>query len=258
MIVLSARDVSVRIGSQTILDRVALPDIAAGQIVGVIGPNGSGKSTLLRALAFKDRAVGHVTISGGNGAQGRHVYMPQGLPLPSPLRAYELLVSHARALGERSATRSIHNRISILFEKLGLSDLALRPMSELSGGQRQLIGYALAISRQPDLLLLDEPTSALDIRWQLRLLDDIRSYVRDHQAACIAALHDIDLAARACDRLILLSEGRSVASGAPDAVLTPDNLAAVYGVRTHLYERSDGALGIEILGSHSEGGERHA
>ncbi len=253
MSVLGATTVSASYGSQKVLDGVVVSDIQPGEIVGVLGPNGSGKSTLLRALAFKGKGGGgKVKLESDGPIAERSVYMPQSLPSPSPLRAYELLASQARALGDNLSAASLHIQISDVLRGLGISELAMRPMSELSGGQRQLIGYALAISRTPDLLFLDEPTSALDIRWQLRLFENIRRYVSDNRAACLAAVHDIGLAARACDKLLLLSNGAAVATGRPEDVLTEDNLAVVYGVRAHTYQRSDGALGIEILGSENE------
>jgi iron complex transport system ATP-binding protein len=247
MTALAISHLTVRYGTLVALNDVSLPPATSGTIVGILGPNGSGKSTLLRTLADGAPQEGRVEVEAA-GDRRPFVYTPQSLPQPTSLLAYELLIAHAEALAPLAGKRRIEARVEEVFERIGIADLAMRPMRELSGGKRQLIGFALAVLSGPAILLLDEPTSALDIRWQLTLLQHVRNYVTENDAICLVALHDIGLAARACDTLALLHEGRLVASGEPEQVLSEINLAEVYGVRSNVYRRADGSTGIDILG----------
>lgn len=253
MTLLRARNIGVSYGKREALSAIDLPDIEAGQVVGLIGPNGSGKSTLLRAVAGELRATGEISLYAeagtraiDDGTRGGIVYLPQALPQPSSLLAYELLSAHAEASGRFRSRRQIEQRVDETFEELGIRDLALRPMHELSGGKRQLVGFAVALLHRPRLLLADEPTSALDLAWQIALLRAVRRYVVDG-AAAIAALHDLALAARHCDLLVLLAEGRLVASGRPRDVLTERNVANVYRVDVRIEWRASGGPIIEVV-----------
>ena len=134
--------------------------------------------------------------------------------------------------------------IARVFATLGLDALALRPLNELSGGQRQMIGLAQVLVRAPRLLLLDEPTSALDLRWQLQVLQAVRTLVSKGQTLAMIAVHDLNLALRFCDRIVVLGQGRVLASGRPADVLTPALLRTAYGVRARV-ERC--ALGHPIV-----------
>src|SRR5690606_29342473 len=121
--------------------------------------------------------------------------------------------------------------ISRVFATLDLDALALRPLNELSGGQRQMIGLAQVLVRAPRLLLLDEPTSALDLRWQLQVLQTVREQVGEARTLAMIAVRDLTLARRFCDRIVVPGKGRVLAAGRPSQVLTPGLLHAAYGVR---------------------------
>lgn len=258
MTLLSVNGLTVRYGNFTALDQVTLPPLPTGSITGVLGPNGSGKSTLLRTLGLGPRPEGVVTLTRDIQSEtpmglSDFVYTPQSLPQASSLLAYELLLAHAETRFPGLGKAALRQLVQAVFNTVGLSDLAMRPMHELSGGKRQMVGFALAILTRPRVLLLDEPTSALDIRWQLVLFEKIRDYVRNYPAGALVALHDIALAARCCDVLVLLDRGRVVATGKPDTVLTAENLRTVYGVSATLFRRIDGSTGIDILGAAVEG-----
>jgi iron complex transport system ATP-binding protein len=239
--ILVARGLSVFHGREATLRGVTLPDLAPGRIMGVIGPNASGKSTLLRGIAGELRSTGEILIEGRPLAALPPVarracisYLPQSLPQPSALTPYEL----ARAFGETVMTdlsaRARDARIEAAFAALDLLAYALRPLRELSGGKRQLVGFALATLRAPRLLLLDEPTSALDLRWQFGLMAQARRIVTQTGCACLIALHDLGMALRCCDLVVLLEEGRLVAAGAPETVITAEILRAVYGIEAEI------------------------
>jgi iron complex transport system ATP-binding protein len=107
-------------------------------------------------------------------------------------------------------------------------------MATLSGGQRQMAGLAQLLARSPRLLLLDEPTSALDVRWQLLLFQALRTHVTTNRTLCVMAVHDLNLAARFCDDMLLMGQGQLLVSGSPQAVLTPAMLHRAYGVHARV------------------------
>ena len=262
MNLLVAENLTVRYGGYTALDRVSLPPLDRGQIVGVIGPNASGKSTLLRALADGSVQEGTARLAGRpldqiSAGERRRLLalLPQSLPQPSALYAYELVMAHARAANLGLSGRELEERVSDIFERLELTALALRPLRELSGGKRQLVGVAMTFVRQPQLLLLDEPTSALDLRWQFILMAQVRSFVDRRQAGCIVALHDVNIALRYCDAVVLLDGGRVAASGTPGTVVTRENLAKVYGVEADVRVLEHGHTAVAIHGPINKGRE---
>ena len=225
---------SVRYGQRPVLTDLCLPPVAAGSVVGLLGANGAGKSTLLRTLAGLQSATGTATLDGQSLLTSTHHeavgYLPQSLPQGSPLLAYEAVLSTLRATRPDLSRRAAEQRIETVFDRLGLRDLALRTMAQLSGGQRQMVGLAQVLVRQPRLLLLDEPTSALDLRWQLSVLQTVRSLTVDHGCLALVAIHDINLAARFCDRLLILGDGTVIADGPPASALTPATLSDAYAV----------------------------
>lgn len=128
----------------------------------------------------------------------------------------------------------------MVFNQLGLESLALRKMQELSGGQRQLIGLAQVLVRRSSLLLLDEPTSALDLHSQLTVLQAIKKETQENNAIALVASHDINLALRFCDQLLLLLPNGKVHFGSPEQVLTPEYLTQAYQVEGRVEACSKG------------------
>lgn len=251
---LRVRGLAAGYGGAEVLRDIDLPDLADGQMLGLLGPNASGKSTLMRCLSREMRAGGLIELdglaqdrAGARGWRAKVAAMPQSPPAPSALMPMELMWSTARALDLALSDAELGRRIEAIFAAIGLLPVALSPLHTLSGGKRQLVGLALALIREPDLLLLDEPTSALDLRWRLVVLDLVRDRLTRQGGMAIAALHDIDLAARYCDRLALLSRGRIVAAGPPAEVLTAANLAAVFQVAAEVSTRPDGGIAVHIL-----------
>ena len=228
-----------------VLEGLHLERIAPGALVALVGPNGVGKSTLLKAIAGLRPVRGQVLLDGtdlatlGPRERLRRVgYLPQALPQASSLVAYEALLSALRASRGDWSGAQREAAIARVFATLGLEALALRPLNELSGGQRQMIGLAQVLARAPRLLLLDEPTSALDLRWQLQVLQAVRALVREGQALALVAVHDLNLALRFCDHIVVLGQGqphnRLLAAGRPAEVLTPALLRSAYGVRARI------------------------
>ncbi|WP_417826121.1 ABC transporter ATP-binding protein [Thalassospira povalilytica] len=254
MTVFGATGITAKYGQVTVLDQVDLPTLNDNEVLGLLGPNASGKSTLMRCLSGEKSTTGHITIDGRTRAEMGHdgwhhrlASMPQSPPNPSALLPTELMWSTARALDLDVSDRELADQIEGIFARLGLSEFALSPLHTLSGGKRQLVGLALALMRDPDVLLLDEPTSALDLHWRMVVLDLVRERLSDRGGVVVAALHDLDLAARYCDQIVLLHGGKIIASGDPQHVLTPANLARVYRVETRVTLDCDGRPLVQVI-----------
>ena len=213
-----------------------------GQMVGLLGPNGAGKSTLVTCVAQLRRYTGRVTFGGRTGRDLRGLigYMPQGLPGDAALTALELVLTASRRGLTWHTSRADIDLAWAALDELGVADLSDRPLGQLSGGQRQLVALAQTLVREPELVLLDEPTSALDLRRQVAVLSHVRRIChRDAGRLAVVALHDLNLAARFCDRLALLDGGRVLAEGPPVEVLRPDVIAEVYGLRVRIVPDGD-------------------
>ncbi len=232
---------------KTIVNAISLPDIKPGSVVAVLGANAIGKSTLLKSLAGLLAFKGQVALAGQSLASMTHRqrmrdigYLPQTLPQSTSLVAYELVYCAFRASQQAFNTNEINARLEEVFQQLGIQDLALKRMDEMSGGQRQMIGLAQVLVRQPKLLLLDEPTSALDLHWQLNVLSAIRREAIEHDAIALVASHDLNLALRFCDQLLVLTKGKVLAMGKPQEALTSECLRIAYGIEGRIESCSQG------------------
>lgn len=231
------RDVCVGYRNRAVLEGVTT-DLAPGTVAAVVGPNAVGKSTLMRAIAGLhmigrgDIVLNDESLTRASAPERAKIaaYMPQTLPQATSLVAYESVFSANRAIHPDLSRTKIESAIEDVFDRLGIRKLAFRRLNEMSGGQRQMVGLAQVIVRQPKLLLLDEPTSALDLRWQLRVLEAVRAVATRDGAVCLMAMHDLNLAFRFTDRVILLGSGRVLADGDPAEMMTADLLKAAYGV----------------------------
>lgn len=234
-------------GRRVVLDGIDLPRVQSGLLVAVIGSNGAGKSTLLKSLVGLHAAGGRAELDGVDllrmpmWQRVREVgYLPQALPQGSSIIAYEAVLSALRAIRPDLSRAESDHRIETVFDTLELRPLALQRLSELSGGQRQMVGLAQVIVRHPRLLLLDEPTSALDLRWQLSVLETVRRIAEDKRAICLIAIHDINLALRFCDQVMVLGDGGVIAAGLPADALDAAVLHRAYGVEGRVEQCSKG------------------
>ncbi len=216
-------------------------ELVPGSVTGVIGPNGSGKTTLLRALAGLSRGPGTVTIDGALLATlpaARRARRLAWLPSTRDL-AWPMLARHLVALGLGPGAARDDAAIAAALAAADAGGFATRRVDTLSTGERARVLLARALVASPDWLLLDEPTANLDPWHRLAVMALLRREA-GRGAGVVVALHDLDLARRHCDRLLLLSGGNLVADGPPDTVLSPANLARVFAIR-------DGIAGWEAL-----------
>ena len=236
---LSWSAVSVQFGPRAALSGVDLR-VRAGEFVALAGPNGSGKTTLLRtALGLLPPSAGTVEVTGTpvdrltvRERARRVAWVPQEESPRDPVRLLDYVLygtyPHLGAFeGETDADRSAAR---VALEDVGLGDRATESVLALSGGERQRAVLARALVQRAPILLLDEPTAHLDIGHQLDLLTRVRALASHGTVTVVAALHDLNLAARFADRVVVLSRGRKVADGPPAAVLSEELLERVWGV----------------------------
>lgn len=230
----------VVLGGTTILDSVSLT-VGDGQFLALVGPNGAGKTTLLRTCnGLLSPTRGTVTVDGQTVSSlsprevGRLVAtVPQETTL-----AFDFEVSEVVAMGRtphRSRFSMVNDAdraaVESALSRTDTEQFAERSVGELSGGERQRVVFARALAQETPVLLLDEPTASLDINHQVRTLSLARELANDGKTV-VAAIHDLDLAARFCDAVALLSGGEILATGTPEAVLDAERLETAFGVRT--------------------------
>ncbi len=209
---------------------------APGTVVGLLGPNGSGKTTLLRLLAgLRQPHTGTVRYDDADLTElsRRQIARRLAVVEQETTANSDLTIRQVVALG-RTPFRSRFDPLTMAdeqiidsaLEQVNITDLQDRMWSTLSGGERQRAQLARALAQQPREILLDEPTNHLDIRYQIELLELLRSL----HITCVIALHDLNLAARYCDQLVILNHGQVAAAGEPETVLTRDLIRTVYGI----------------------------
>ena len=247
---LEARGVHVRAG-QTLAVRGVDATFRTGEFAAIIGPNGAGKSTLLRALlGLSGLEAGEVRLDGrplpswSRAERSRRLaYLAQSEALPPGTRVRDV-VALGRGAGEwrwgllpaRPWSEEDEAAVDRALDRTDTRRFGDRRVSELSGGEGQRVALARALAAEPDFLLLDEPTNHLDLAYTLDLMRSLRREVASGLGV-VAVLHDLNLAARA-DRLLLLHQGEVLAAGSPAEVLTPEHIAAGYGVRVEVTEQA--------------------
>jgi iron complex transport system ATP-binding protein len=234
---LGARAVTFGYGRQPIVLDLSL-EVRAGECVALVGPNGAGKSTIVKLLSRVAKPwSGQITVDGtplkaiSRSCLARKVgVVPQGGELPEAFRAAEIVMM-GRSPHQGFLAGESGRDFEVVEEAMRRTDswrLRDRAVGELSGGERQRVVLARALAQEPGYLLLDEPTSHLDLHYQVEVLRHVREEV-DRGLGALVVLHDLNLAARACDRMVLLSGGRVVAEGSPGDVIEERLLRNVYG-----------------------------
>jgi iron complex transport system ATP-binding protein len=249
--VISWDQVEVTYASRKVLGPVTI-EVADGEWVGLIGPNGAGKTTLLKTAVGLAPHVGEVSLGGRARRPGLDVaWMPQRPHLPEEMGVGDyVMLGRTPHLGYLTAERS-HDveAVSKALERLDLGDLARRPLGTLSGGEAQRAVLARALAQEAPVLLLDEPTASLDVGHAVEVLDVVDELRRQVGLTVVIAAHDLTLAGRYSERLILLSGGSVVADGPPTDVLTEANLKAHYGAGIRVIDDRHGPIVVPMRNS---------
>ncbi|MGF3522041.1 MAG: ATP-binding cassette domain-containing protein [Candidatus Bathyarchaeia archaeon] len=239
MVILNIDGIDCSYGSEKILDNVRFK-VESGQFLGILGPNGSGKSTLIKSISRVLRPLkGTIFIDDSDVYQlktlevaKRLAVVPQDSPMTFDFTALEVVLMgrnpHLSKFGMESK-----EDLAIAKKSMQLTDtwqFADRPVTELSGGERQRVIIARALTQEPRILLLDEPTNHLDICNQLEIMDLLKQLCKTKQLLIVGVFHDFNLAARYCDSLILLKDGKIVAVGEASQTLTSENVKKVFRV----------------------------
>lgn len=243
-------------GKSSILNDLSAQPLTSGKIIALLGPNGSGKSTLLKTIA------GHTSVQRGSmmyddvdltqlsvAERAKYVmYMPQDFPSAVHLTVFESILVAAQVNSNIKRSEALYTAVHSLLQKLSISHLANYYLNRLSGGQRQLVGLAQALIRQPKILLLDEPLSALDLNYQYHVMSLLKHETKERGLITVIVLHDLNTALNHTDEALLLYKGHIVDQGIPGKVVTADNLARYYSVHGEVLSGSQGKSHIHIDG----------
>ncbi|MGW1541582.1 ABC transporter ATP-binding protein [Streptomyces sp. NPDC002309] len=264
---LSATDVTVAYDGVDVVHGAALK-LRPGEVTVLVGPNGSGKSTLLRTLARLQRPrAAELVIDGETDALAltprefsrRVALLTQGRPTPTGLTVRDVVEFGRYPYRGRWGRGDTEGRAAVdrALALTGVAELAERGAEHLSGGQLQRVWLAGCLAQETGVLLLDEPTTYLDLRYQIELLDLVRDLADEHGIAVGAVLHDLDQAAAVANRIVLLHEGRIIADGLPEDVLTAQRLTDTYGIRIEVdTDPLTGRLRTRAIGRHHTRSER--
>ena len=235
---LTARAVGVTLGGRAVLDDISL-SLPAGHLVALVGPNGAGKTTLLRALAGLLPSRGEILV-GGDALSSlslrerarRFAYLPQGHVVHWPLPARDIValgrIPHGASDPARLSPKDAE-AVARAMQLTDVTDLSARPVTELSGGEKSRVALARVLAVEAPVMLADEPTASLDPRYQIDVMTNLRNAARRGMLV-IVVTHDLGLAARFADTMLVLSQGHLVAQGVPAEALSEDIMREVFRI----------------------------
>lgn len=238
MLKLSINKLSFNYAATQILNEVDF-DVELGEVLSIVGPNGSGKSTLLKCINRILKTKRNTILIDGQDTSKLNLkqlsmlmgYVPQTSTSSFPFTVFDIVLMGRKPYIHWNISDRDNEIVAEMLDFLDISHLAMRHFNELSGGEQQKVIIARALAQQPQLLLLDEPTSSLDIKHQLEILCMLKSLTQNKERSVIVSMHDLNLASRFSDRMLMLKKGSVYAVGTPEEVLTEENLKVVYGIK---------------------------
>jgi iron complex transport system ATP-binding protein len=244
---LEVKDLEFGYGDVTILKGISM-ELAPSELLALVGPNGTGKSTLMRCI---DKIItprkGTVLVDGVDTAQMSSIerakrigYVPQGVSQVFPTTVFDTVLMGRHPYFGWWSGKEDEDRVLDVLQMMELEEFAMRSINDLSGGQQQKVFIARALVQEADILLLDEPVSALDIKHQLEVMNTVRNIVKEKDISAIISIHDLNLASRYADRLLMMYGGTVFATGSSSEVLTKENLEHVYGVEAEVTDLANG------------------
>ena len=249
--ILRTQEISFSYDQETVLRSISI-NIKSQEFIGVIGPNGSGKSTLLKLLGGVLKPdSGQIFFKGKNYIDYQRkqlaqsiTWVPQEHPMVFPFKVSEIVLM-GRHPYLSAFTFEGEDDIEIArsaMKQTQTLQFAERGFNEISGGEKQRVVIAGAIAQEPELMILDEPTSALDIKYQIQILNILKTLNENKKTTVVLAMHDLHLASKYCTRLILLDEGKIFKDGKTEEVLQKEHIETVYGLKVHLIHDQSGNI----------------
>lgn len=252
---LKIKDLEFDYASRPVLKDINF-NLCAGEITAICGPNGVGKSTFLKCINRLLKPRGKIWLGDHDLGRmnmrnvARHIgYVPQRINNIFSVTVFEMvLMGRCPHIGWNSSEADREKVISIL-NLMGLEEYALSDFNQLSGGQQQKVIISRALAQEPDILLLDEPTSSLDLKHQLEVMELLKGLVAERNISVIMAVHDLNLASRYADKIIMMKDGRIYSAGSSSEVLTCEVILSVYAVIAVVREEAGRPYVIPISNS---------
>ena len=244
---LAVKDLNFNWGRNEVLKGISF-NIESNEVVAILGVNGAGKSTLIKCInriLKMDSGTVQVCSSDLSSLSMMELsrcmsYVPQTVRTSFSIDVFDVVLLGRRPHISWRVSPRDQKIVSETIRFLSLEEFAFRRFDQLSGGERQRVIVAKAVAQDANLLLMDEPTSDLDLKNQITTMKNISQIIsRSHAKSALIAIHDINIAARFADRILLLHDGRIISDGTPQEVLTIDNIAMVFGVSSHIVPITD-------------------
>jgi iron complex transport system ATP-binding protein len=238
---ITIKNLTFSYGSSKILDDISLV-VQDSEVISLIGPNGSGKTTFLKCIDGILKPKGSILLNGGQDLRtlGRREmakligYVPQSSASMMGTTVFDVvLMGRKPHMGWRVGDEDMDKVIEVM-KLLQVDPFALKDFNELSGGQKQRVLIARALAQEPGVLLLDEPTASLDLKHQMGVLEAVRRLVKETDVSAVMAIHDLNLAARFSDGLVMFKDGKVHAMGSPRELLTRENVRTVFEVEAEV------------------------